>query len=69
MNQLTPEDLDRTLAVEIPGSEFTIPVWQMLVHIAHHSMQHRTETAMALTRFGASPGDIDDIFFAIETLA
>jgi uncharacterized damage-inducible protein DinB len=58
--------LGRILSVEVPRSEFALPVWQIMLHIAHHSMQHRTETAMSLTHLGASPGDIDYIFYAID---
>jgi uncharacterized damage-inducible protein DinB len=66
MERLTSEDLERHLTVESPEAGFSIPVSQVLLHICHHSMQHRTETAVALTRFGASPGDIDYIFFALQ---
>ena len=33
--------------------------WQLLVHIVNHGTQHHTEAAILLTRYGASPGDID----------
>ncbi len=66
MQRLTSADLERVLKPESPDAGFSIPVWQVLTHIAHHSMQHRTETAMALTNIGVSPGDIDYIFFALE---
>ncbi|MEI7745500.1 MAG: DinB family protein [Chloroflexota bacterium] len=43
-----------------------IPFWQMLVHLANHGTQHRSEAATILTSAGRSPGDLDMIFFAEE---
>jgi len=40
--------------------------WQMLMHLYTHSMQHRTEAAALLSRYGQSPGDLDLIFFLAE---
>jgi uncharacterized damage-inducible protein DinB len=64
--RLTPTELKRELRVENPAAEILIQVDQLMLHIAHHSMQHRTETAMALTTAGNSPGDIDYLFYAIQ---
>jgi uncharacterized damage-inducible protein DinB len=40
--------------------------WQMLLHVANHGTQHRSEAATLLTEVGRSPGDLDMIFFAEE---
>ena len=45
-----------------------IPVWQMLLHLANHGTQHRSEAALLLTAIEHSPGDLDLIDYA-ETLA
>lgn len=39
------------------------PIWQYLVHVCNHGTQHRTEAAMILTYYGASPCDLDFSWF------
>lgn len=39
------------------------PLWQYLVHVCNHGTQHRSEAAMLLTHFGASPDDLDFTWF------
>jgi uncharacterized damage-inducible protein DinB len=41
-----------------------VPVWQMLLHLANHGTQHRSEAALLLTGAGRSPGDLDLIDYA-----
>lgn len=41
----------------------SLVLWEMLVHINHHSAQHRSEAAAILTGYGQSPGDIDYIYY------
>lgn len=41
-------------------------LWQVIAHLAHHGMQHRSEAAMLLTHFGHSPGGIDMVFWLDE---
>ncbi len=50
-------------------TEDGVPVWQMLVHLANHGTQHRSEAAVLLTDAGRSPGDLDMVFFAEELAA
>ncbi|MFN2198758.1 MAG: DinB family protein [Anaerolineales bacterium] len=49
------------------GRSFATPLWQILAHMVLHGMQHRSEAALALTNFDASPGDIDLIRFLRES--
>lgn len=38
-------------------------VWQTIMHVVFHSIQHRSETAVVLTAYGHSPGELDfDMF-------
>jgi len=38
----------------------------ILTHVVFHGMQHRSELAIILTSYGASPGNIDFITFLRE---
>lgn len=62
---------DAEVAIEVQltrpdGSTSSWPRWQLLAHVANHSMQHRSEAAEALTRLGRSPGNLDMLFYFIE---
>jgi uncharacterized damage-inducible protein DinB len=45
------------------GKTFATPRWQLLVHLANHGTQHRSEAAALLTALGHSPGDLDMIVY------
>ena len=48
------------------GTPFETPLWQVLLHVVNHGTQFRSEAAVVLTTFGASPGDLDLIGFLRE---
>jgi MFS family permease len=57
---LAEETLDRNFPyVRSNGEERVKPFWHTLVHVVNHGTQHRSEAAMLLTIYGASPGDLD----------
>lgn len=45
------------------GALFETPLWQILLHIVNHGTQYRSEAAVLLTEYRASPGDLDLIAF------
>jgi uncharacterized damage-inducible protein DinB len=48
------------------GVERRIPRWQLLTLVFHHTVQHRSEAAEALTMIGRSPGDMDLMVYTRE---
>lgn len=34
-------------------------LWEVMLHVANHATQHRSEVALMLTTFRHSPGDLD----------
>ena len=67
---LTESDLNRTLTYRTSrGQEFTDPVGLLLVHVANHATQHRSEVALNLTALGHSPGNLDVIVYLRELQA
>jgi uncharacterized damage-inducible protein DinB len=61
---LDEAELSRPVTItDRSGSESSLVLWDMLLHVLIHSIQHRSEAAAMLTNFDQSPGDIDYIFF------
>jgi len=60
VNSLDDEALSRVVRYQsTTGVSRETPLWQVLVHVVNHGTQFRGEAALALTRYGHSPGNLD----------
>jgi uncharacterized damage-inducible protein DinB len=61
---LSDEAVERVYSSKLPdGSEWRMVLWKMMLHLANHGTQHRSEVAALLTGFGESPGDLDLLYY------
>lgn len=61
---LTERDLQSKFSYRnLEQQDCTNLLWESLLHLVMHGMQHRSECAAMLTSLGHSPGDIDFIVF------
>lgn len=64
---LSDDDVGREFVyTNTQGESCSNMLWQSLVHLVFHGMQHRAECAAMLTSFEHSPGWIDFIVFVRE---
>lgn len=64
LNSLQEADLGQEFHYQsISGKPQTNLLWQAMMHLVLHGMQHRSEAAAILTDVGQSPGDIDFIMY------
>lgn len=65
---LRDEDMHRVIHYQsTSGKPLENLLWETLLHVVLHGMQHRSEAAAMLTDFGQSPGDIDFIYYLRTT--
>lgn len=58
--ELSDERLNMGYGNDAPGG---LKVWQTILHVVTHGIQHRSEAAAILTGYGHSPGELDfDLF-------
>jgi uncharacterized damage-inducible protein DinB len=67
VNRLSEEELTEAWPLEIPNRD-PVPtkLWQLLLHVANHGTQHRSDIAAMLTEHGQSPGGLDYLFYLVE---
>lgn len=71
VEHLTDVDVAREYTVTFPwnGQTATFTLGEMMLHVANHGTQHRSEVAAMLTAFDCSPGLLDVLFFLTEKQA
>ena len=68
VENLTEERLNSIVAyTSTEGKAHKRILWQTMAHLVNHGTQHKTEAAAILTGYGRSPGDIDLIWYLIES--
>ena len=63
---LDDDGMARVLEVEIAGSAFRLPVWQLLAQAIVHSVHHRGELSIVLTGLGHPLPTMDILLHFIE---
>lgn len=68
VENLTDEQLNAFFGyTSTEGKSHRRVLWQAMAHLVNHGTQHKTEAAAMLTGYGRSPGDIDLIWYLIES--
>jgi len=64
LSGLSPNEIEGDIQLtDRRGEVHRFRLWRVLVHVVLHAMQHHSEAAALLTRYGHSPGDLDFIFY------
>ena len=65
---LTDADADRVVHYKNSrGEPFQMVLAQLITHVVNHGTHHRAETGMLLERLGRSPGDMDYVYYCLQT--
>lgn len=63
LNRLTDETINQGYGEEPQNGP---KIWQTIMHVVTHGVQHRSEAAFILTGYGHSPGELDFAVFMSE---
>jgi uncharacterized damage-inducible protein DinB len=64
---LTDQQLAATVTYSnTQGQTFSLPLWQMMLHVVNHGTHHRSEIADMLTRVGHAPEATDMHIYFLE---
>jgi uncharacterized damage-inducible protein DinB len=67
LSELTDERLQQRIAYNTTdGTPHSNLLWIMMLQVANHGTQHRSELALLLTELGHSPGNLDFIVYVRE---
>lgn len=62
---LTEANLVQEWELAMPGRKLSLPLWQLLLHVANHGTHTRAQIVAALRRAGHAPGDYELFRFAL----
>jgi uncharacterized damage-inducible protein DinB len=66
LEKLNDDGIREVWTAEVPGRpSLSLPLWQLLVHVANHGTHTRAQIVSTIRRVGVAPGDLDLLFFAL----
>lgn len=70
MASLTPALLAANITyTTLKGDTFTVPQWQLLVHVCNHAMQHRGQVNSMIQLAGGKPPTVDYAYYVTVAAA
>jgi uncharacterized damage-inducible protein DinB len=67
LNMLSETDVNENWSASLAGGfTITLPLWQLLLHVANHGTHTRAQIVAAIRRFGQEPGIYEFFRFALS---
>jgi len=67
LHKLSEADVNESWSATLPsGFSMTLPLWQLLLHVANHGTHTRAQIIAAIRRFGYDPGSYEFFRFALS---
>ncbi len=69
LEKLTEADVNESWSTSLPnGFTMSLPLWQLLMHVANHGTHTRAQVIAAIRRFGYDPGSYEFFRFALDQM-
>jgi uncharacterized damage-inducible protein DinB len=65
--KLTDAEIREIRTADSPRGKMSLPLWQLLLHVANHGTHTRAQMVSAIRRFERTPGNLDLLFFALQS--
>ena len=67
LEKLSEAEVNENWSAKLPsGFSMTLPLWQLLMHVANHGTHTRAQIIAAIRRFGYDPGSYEFFRFALS---
>lgn len=67
LKQLSEVDVNENWSASFPdGFSMTLPLWQLLLHVANHGTHTRAQVIAAIRKFGYDPGSYEFFKYALS---